>query len=103
MLPNTAEKNCQASCQTCVNIDVALTRLDTQRSKFRRFLHKYPHYSNFISDVCLDGWADEVNEVLHELNKSEERREKALPASSSSPKQSCRDESNKPPPKEKRQ
>ena len=94
MLPNT---NCQsADCQTCIDIEVALTSLDTQRSKFKRFLHKYPHYSNFISEVCLDGWAGEVNEVLHELNKSEERREKAIRASSS-PKQNCRGESSKKP------
>ena len=94
-----AANTCEPCCQKCADVDAALERLDCQRSKFRDFLHKHPHYSNFIKDICIDGWADEVNEVLHELNKSEENREKALRMSSA--KQNCRGESTKPAPKKK--
>ena len=93
-MPGTANNKCEPGCQKCVDIDAALARLDSQRYKFQVFLHKHPHYSNFVKEVCLDGWADEINEVLHELSKSEENREKALHASSS-PKKNCRNDSTK--------
>ena len=84
--PSKKDADSASLCQVCSDprSSAALQRLDSLRNQLHRILLKYPHYANFIKEVCLDGFAEEVSELLRHLQKSEEARANAIS------KQSCR-------------
>ena len=78
--PPSKKGEADSLCQVCADprSSAALQRLDSLRNQLHRILLKYPHYASFIKEVCLDGFADEVSELLHHLQKSEDARANAV-------------------------
>ena len=93
----TTNSRCQSCCPTCIEMTKTLATLDSVTAKLERVLHQYPHYTKLVKEVCLDGWASEVSEILAQLERSEKIRDEALLREhSDSLKKNCRQDTANP-------